>query len=254
MIKGSIALSDVDYGESFKNLFPLIMKKTGSMKDPGMAVRFINKMGEDSLPIVLKILSLMSQEEKAELMSCIINQFKGRICGAVNNSLNEHGIDGAMQFSSIGAERSDGGIRLLVSGVTINYKSLAGSELVEKGIDAYADSMGAKLGLQDGEFLAGAAKFFLKAGATVMPVQIEKKGVEIINREDVNRKLSDLLTGALRKFGLVMTVDRLILERDNGEDAAPALPQDDAGFAFPRNVEESLMDAVVSYLKTFRVN
>ena len=254
MIKGSIALSEVDYGESFKNLFPLIMKKTSAVKDPGMAIRFINKMGEDSLPIVLEILSVMSREDKAELISCIINQFRGRICAAVNNSLDEHGIGGAIQFGSIGAERIAGGIRLLASGVTIDYKSLADSALVGKGIDTYAESVGAKLGLQDGAFLASAAKFVLKTGATVMSGQIEKKGVEIINRGDVNKKLSDMLTGALNKFGLVMTVDRITLEQDDGEDAAPTLPKDDTVVTFPRNVEESLMDAVVSYLKTFRVN
>ncbi len=183
------------------------MKKTGSMKDPSIAVRFINKMGEGSPPIVLRILSLMSQEEKAELMSCIINQFRGRICATVNSSLNGHGIDGAVQFSGVSAVRVEDGIRLLATGVTINYKTLAKSELVEKVIDAYVDSVEARLGLQDRDFIASAAKSFLKTGATVMPGQIEKKGVEIINRKDVNQKLSNMLTGALKKFGLIMTVD-----------------------------------------------
>ena len=219
-----------------------------------MAVRFINKMGEDSLPIVLNILSLMSQEDKAELMSCIINQFRGRICTAVNSSLDGHGIDGAIQFSGVSAVRVEGGIRLLATGVTINYKSLAKSELVNKGIDSYANSVGAKLGLQDGDFIASAAKFFLKTGVTVVPGQIEKKGVEIINRKDVNQKLSNMLTGALKKFGLIMTVDYMTLEQHDSENAAPALPEDDAGFVFPRNVEESLMDAVVSYLKSVSEN
>ena len=125
---------------------------------------------------------------------------------------------------------------------------------MEKGIDTYAASMGAKLGLQDGDFLANAAKFILKKGATMMSGQIEKKGVEIINRGDVNKKLANILTGALNKFGLIMTVDRMTLEQDDGEDAAPALPQDDTGVIFPRNVEESLMDAVVSYLKSVSEN
>lgn len=137
------------------------MKKTGSMKGPSIAVRFINKMGEGSLPIVLRILSLKSQEEKAELMSCLINQFRGRICATVNSSLNGHGIDGAVQFSGVSAVRVEDGIRLLSTGVTINYTK---SELVEKG-------------------------------------------VEIINHKDMNQKLSNILTGALKKFGLIMTVD-----------------------------------------------
>lgn len=46
----------------------------------------------------------------------------------------------------------------------------------------------------------------------------------------------------------------MILERDGSEDASPALPEDDAGFDFSRNVEESPMGAVVSCLKSVSEN
>lgn len=65
----------------------------------------------------------------------------------------------------------------------------------------------------------------------------------------MNRKISDLPSDGLCKFGLVATVESVELEQDIPADMASAIPKKDTGFSLPKEIEESLMDAVVNYLK-----
>ena len=251
MIKCRITVSKVNYEESFRRLFPLIMKKTASMPDPGMAVRFINRMGEDSLPIVLSILSLMEESDKAALMASIVNQFRGHICASVNRHLKEYELGRALELGPIGASSRGEVIDLTAEGLKVDYRVLVESDAVQKGVDAYADKLGSKIGLDDGSIFSDMGKWALKKAAAFAPGQIEKKGIEIMSRSDVNAKLTETLSGALSKIGIWLTIDSITLERDDTRAAAPA-PEDDAGFKLPLGVEESLIDSVATYLKSVK--
>lgn len=249
MIKGKITLSGVNYGESIKNLFPLIMEKLSAIQDPNVVVRFLNRLGENALPIALDILAPLPEEEKVGIVAAAVNQFQGRICTAANGLLKDNSLDSAIRLVTVSAETHNKGLEFLVYCTDPNYRAIAESKLAEKLITGYVDGLGEKMGFHGGGFLGNAAKSVLKMSIKTALGQMGKKGPDIICRKDVNRKISDLLSDGLCKFGLVATVESVELEQDIPADMASVIPEENAGFSLSKEIEESLMDAVVSYLK-----
>ena len=107
MINGKITITSVDYEKSFESLLPKLIQKCGAMENPGSAICFINKMGTDSLPVVLKIMRYMSDAEKETLLLAIIDSNRIRITEALNKFLADHDFGNAVQIGDISAVKME---------------------------------------------------------------------------------------------------------------------------------------------------
>jgi len=80
-IPSFITITSVDYENSFRSLLSKLVQKSRTIENPGLAIRFLNKMGYDSLQIVLKIMEHMGDAEKEEFPIAQIRRRKFTGCG-----------------------------------------------------------------------------------------------------------------------------------------------------------------------------
>lgn len=66
MINAGIIVSEIDYEKSFANLFPIAIKKCSEIEKPGMAVRFLKKMGNAAMTAALGVMDRMTEKGKGE--------------------------------------------------------------------------------------------------------------------------------------------------------------------------------------------
>jgi len=253
MVNGKITITSVDYENSFRSLLPKLVQKSKTIENPGLFIRFLNKMGDDSLPIVLKIMGHMSGTEKEELLLAIIESNQVQISEALNKFLINHDFGNAIQINEIHAVKmvSEEGFSLAVTGVKIDYDALLKTNLVSKNIDSYTDIVAEKLGGKGAGFLKGAAKIALYAGAKVAPGTIEQKAVALLNKKENKERVLQVLKEGLEKIGLYLNVKDIDLLHVQQEQSDPSVIDEvkDKKFQLPESVEESLLDAVVAYLK-----
>jgi len=255
MISGTITITSVDYENSFQSLLPKLIQKSKTVENPGMAVRFLNKMGDDSLPIVLKIMAHMSDAEKEKLLLVMLDSNQVQINEALNKFLENRDFGNAIQIGEIHAVKMVGteGFSLVVTGVKIDYDILLKTELVSLNIDSYADMVAEKFGVKGAGLLKNAAKFALHVGAEKAPGMLEQKAIALLNKEENNGKVLNVLKEGLEKIGLYLTVKDIVLmqvqEEQPDSNVVDEAVEADKKFRLPESIEESLMDAIVAYLK-----
>lgn len=255
MINGRITITDVDYNHCFRSLFPKLIEKSQTIEKPGVAIRFLNKMGNDSMPIVLRIMDNMSGEEKEALLLAIMESNHVQINKALNKYLGGHELGNAIQIGEIhSVKMNDGaGFSLVITNVKIDYNALMKTNLVSRNVDSYVDMVAGKFGAKGAGFLKGATKLALNVGVKAAPEEMEKKAIALINREDINEKLLDVLKEGLEKIGLYLQVKDIVLmqaqEEPYDRNIIEVVSDDDMKFRLPESVEESLLDAIVTYLK-----
>ncbi len=255
MINGKITIASVDYENSIRSLFPKLIQKSGTIENPGLAIRFLNKMGYDSLPIVLKIMEHISDTKKEELLLAVIEANRTWICETLNKFLETCDFGNAVQIDEIHAVKmaEKAGFSLVAIGVKIDYDALLRTDLVSQKIDSYADRVTEKIGGMGAGFLKGAAKFVLRTGARTAPETIEQKAVNLLNKEDNNVKVLKILKEGLEKIGLYLEIKDIVLIHVQEEQQNPKVIDEvidtDMKFQLPESVEESLLDAVAAYLK-----
>ena len=123
-----ITVSAIDFDKSIYSAAPLVFKKLSEKPNPGLAVKFLNKLGMDGLPIVLNVLNSLSEADKNELAVIGINSFNEKIVSMVNKALREHSLADAVSFREIFAESSEGKIEIVISGLELDYAQLVGNK------------------------------------------------------------------------------------------------------------------------------
>ncbi|MDO5338094.1 MAG: hypothetical protein Q4E89_11695 [Eubacteriales bacterium] len=254
MINGKMMITDINYEANLEGMFPFLLLKIQSAQHPGTTFKFLNKMGEDSLAIVVKLLEYMSESEKEALLLWLFDTFREQIKDVLNQFLESREFGNAVQIGEIRLAKDEyDGLSLAVSRVRLDYSMLIKSSLVTQNIDSYADRLTEKFGIKGAGFFAKAA---LQVGAKAMPEQIEKKGVDILNRPDVNAKITEALTEGLRRQGLCLKIKGIVLLQDEKTkhpyDSA-IIDEEDVEkktmFQLPEKVEDSLIEALVRYLR-----
>jgi len=253
MIEGKFNISFIDYDESFRKLFPKFIEKAESADSPGMVLKFFIKMGESSLPVIIKIMNYMNEAEKEIILLTIIGQFRKQICDILNQFLGRHGLGNAVRIGQIDAVKSDEtvGFSLIARDVMINYDELLKSDFVNQNIDGYMDKVIHNRGVR-GSIVKETAKMALKIGAKALSNELEKRGADLLNRADVNEKIAGILTDGLKRAGLCMNIKSINLEQkklESDENIVDMTFREETRLRFPEEIEESLMDAVVKYLK-----
>lgn len=259
VINGRITVTDIDYEESFRTLFPMLIGKARDTDNPGIAFRLLDKMGDDSLPIMLEIMEHMKEQDKEMLILSAIELFKSRIVQMINDYLKKSDAGRSIYVDGICAMRSSDadGLSLILTGVDIDYQMLANTDFAGRNIDEFAGKLGGKFGIERNGVLGGALKAAVRGGARIgaslAPNEIEKKGVELLNAGEYNAKLIEVVRETLRKAGFFMSIKEISLIKVQQEipqlDVIDSGQIDDESAARLTDTEEILLDAVVSYLK-----
>lgn len=228
MIVGTITVKKIDYEACFASVFPKMIRKMQNMKDSGLVIRFLQKMGDNSAPILTDILSGMKQEDKNALLVWAGDLLEDRVCATLNDTLAGHDVGKAVKIGSIDirAAETGCGITMIARDVDLDYKTLVGA-------------------------VGGGAGSLLSAVVGILPAKAEEQGCRLLNLPAVNEKFRGLIADWLKKNGLVMSVEEIVISPAADE------PQQNAGKPagkpeIPDELEDCLLDAVVKYLKDTR--
>jgi len=178
-----------------------------------------------------------------------------QICETLNQFLKNHDFGDAVQIHEIHAVKmaESAGFSLVAMGVKVDYDALLRTDLVSKSINSYTGRIVEKLGGKGAEFLKGAAKFALHASAKKASETIEEMAINLLNREENNVKVLTILKEGLRKTGLYLEIEDIVLfhvqEEQQNSDGIDEVIDTDMKFQLPESVEDNLLDAVVAYLK-----
>ncbi len=255
MISGTIVISNIEYEKCFRSFFPDVVRKIDTIENPGTGIRFINKMGDDLLPLMLEILNYISDEEKEKLLLGMIDLFQEPMCKALNRFLGNQEAGSAIHIGRISTLKEEGGenLFLVITGVSIDYSALVKTSLVNQNIDAYMDNLPKRTVPGGSRFFKGAAKLALRAGAKVAPEEMERKGIALLSRPDIKEKVICIISKELEKAGLYLTVQDFSLKEDTDTEEEPdkirTADDPDKGFKLPEEMEEILLNGGVRYLK-----
>lgn len=231
MIVATTTVSNIDYEACFAAVLPKMLHKMKNVQNPGFAVRFLQKMGDDSAPILTEILSGMKRQEKNALLVWAGDLLRERICTTLNAALAGHSVGKAIRIGSIDVRSAQTGcgITLIAEDVTLDCKALVSA-------------------------VGGGAGGLLSAVVGALPAKAEEQGCRLLNLPAVNEKLRGLMADWLKKNGLVMTVEEVVVSpaADSAQTGSAEKP---AGKGeLPDELEESLLNAMVKYLKNTHGN
>lgn len=247
MLRAKIKIGRIDYEKSFAELFPEVQKKLAGIESENAAVRFLRKMGNSSMTAVLGIMGFLGEREKQEILCVLANMYAGEIEGKLNEALQNDEIGKYIRISGISIGQSTAGeLEVIAEQVEIDYRGLVQNPTVQQKIGEAAGGMTRGLGAFQ-RFASNNAGPLARAAALVMPSEVEKIGLNILQKEENKRRIRDLAEKTLAEKGIWLTLKDMELQPVTGE----AEPQRKTApkSVFSRELEEKLMDAVVEYLK-----
>ncbi len=247
MLTGIITIGKIDYEKTFRALFPILMEKLESMDDKNFAVRFLMKMGEESVTAVVGILNKM--DGKQEMFCQLINSYASEIILKINEFLQKDELGKYIQIADLTLTQNGSDMILKVDRVDINYKELIENPSIQQKISQAAGEKTRGLGIL---FQRAAEKNTGRlASATVKMLSndLEKIGLLILQSEEVKRKILVTADQGMKENGIFLElVDFLIEESENIVEETSALEKKEERFVL-NDLEEKVLDAVTAYLK-----
>lgn len=229
MFSGKVTIERVDYERSLQELFPVLLEKSESAELPMLIRKVLNKMNGDLLPVLLKLIGYMSENEKEALLLWALNNYKEQIISWLMQLLHDQNLSDAVRFEKISIVKTEGsaGFTLEAFDVQLDFDALKNSTQW---------------------FLFGPLKYVEKYAPGI--------GLPIFNNRCVNAISVDALTIFLQKKGLYLKIRDIVLVQ-NKKDARlhdtkiVGMETNDMqiGFKLPEKIEDSLLDAVINYLK-----
>ena len=226
----SVTVSEIDFDRSCYSIAPLVFRKLSEKPDPGLAVKFLNRLGMDGLPIVLNILNRLSEADKNELVIIGVNSFREKIMSVIKKVLSEYALSEAISFGGIAARSSGGKIEITVFGLELDYAQLAGSRLIAEKLNTGA------LGRFSG-FLGGAGK------------ALEGPVLKLLSSQEIKNRILAFAASRLEKFGIYMKLNDFHIDRFSGmpEESAPS---ENTRFKLPGELEDKIAAAAAEYFKS----
>lgn len=257
MVHAKVRMKEIDYGKSFENLFPMGMEKCRAMGNPNLAVRFLLKLGDASMPAVFGILSRMEDSSKGELLCALVNLYGKELVSGLNGLLKEDELGKNIKVGEISMVQDAAGLSFDARKIEVNYSGIMKNDAVREKIGDYANqalqktSWGKKFDML-GKVVADGAGLVAGMAAEIDPKGLEKKALAIMEKGENKNKLIKMAGQALASWGLCLQLEDIVFvqeEPQNGPDGETAIDAKEKKFEFSYQMEEELLEAVAGYLK-----
>lgn len=257
MINAKITIKEIQYEESFENLFPMGIQKCRKMENPNLAVRFLLKMGDASMTAALGILDMMGEESKNELLCGLVNLYRQEIQSALNALLQKDELGRNIQMGDIYmAQDSNGQLSFHVRDIVVDYGELMKNDAVKQKIGDYANKAVKKSVFGAFDLLqkvaAEGAGLAAEFAAGVAPKEVEKTVLAMMAKSENKRKLLQMAEQVLAERGLRVKPEDFVFVQETPSEVPEELIVEEAqdkGFVLSASLEEDLLDAVTGYLK-----
>lgn len=253
MITVKIDIGTIDYEKNFKELFPVAMKKLEMVENKNLALRFLMKMGEASMTAVLGILGRLDERAKGEILCGIIRLYGQEIVSRLNETLEKDEIGRNIHITQILLLQNGEEMELYAYGAKINYRGLLDNQDIQKKVKDAAENMVQGLGVGGlfQETIGNNVGILAKAAARIAPGEVERIGLNVLQKQNVKRQILALCEKAMRDKGVWLDLIDFSLEQTDPKQEIMAPIQEDAESVhlFSEELEEKILNAVVDYIK-----
>ncbi len=263
MIHAEIAIGEIQYEKSFRNLFPSVIETCKKMNTSNLAIRFLLKMEDASMTAVAGILNRMDEKCKGQLLCGFANLYCQEIQEALNTLLQQDELGRNISIGEIYMGKDSGG-QLFLSGRNIkaDYSAIMKNNTVKQKIGEYANQAVKKsvfggIGLLQKVASEGAG-IVAEIAAEAAPDVMEKTLISIMNNEENKYRLLQMAEQVLEERGICVRLKNFVFVQEENFD----LQEDTAGkiveergsserkIVLSPELEEGLLDAVAGYLKS----
>lgn len=251
MVNVKIVISEVHYERSFANLFPIGMEKCRKMENPNLAVRFLLKMGDASIPAALGLLNRISMDAKGELLCGLVNLYCQEILSALNTFLQKDELGRNIRIGSLYMTQDIKKRPVLIgSNIKIDYDALLKNDTVKQKIGDFAGKAIKKTMFGGSDMLRkvveDTAGSVVELAVGAAPNLTEKKALSIIGKQENKNRLLRMAEQVLAQKGLSVHLADFIF----GQEPFAEMPDEVKKFELSPALEEELLDAVVGYLSS----
>lgn len=187
MISITAKIVNINYEETFQQIFPTMKEKLYSSNSTNMVIRLFRKLDDAALPLILNIMGRLPESTKYDILSVCLNMYSNKICEILNEKLTKHPYGKFLNVNNISIMREQESLYLWIGQVRVDYKGLAEEKIPGR--------------------LGGIAS--LLAGE-----RLEKMALELLGSEKSKRKLIELVQSSLDKYGLVMNLAEIQMLQD----------------------------------------
>jgi len=252
MINAKIIISEIHYGKSFENLFPMALQKCREIENPNLAIRFLLKMGDASMTAALGILDLLDEKNKGALLCSLVNMYSGEILSALNLYLEKNEFGKNVKIGDIFLmQEAAGSLVLMGNDIKVNYSGLVNNSYVQDKIKDIAGNMVS--GVSKISWLKQAAQdsagFAAKAAVQIAPGKVEEIGISLLEKPENKKKLMAQAAQILMEKGVCLTLDDCFFVQEPDMETWSAEEHNKDRTVFSEELEEAIIDAVVGYLK-----
>jgi len=257
LIYAEIVIKEIQYEKSFENLFPMGIEKCRKMENPNLAVRFLLKLGDSSMTAALGILNLTDKQSKNELLCGLANLYGQEIQSALNALLQKDELGKNIRIGDIYMAQGRGGhLSFMARNIRVNYSGLAKNDTFKQKLGDYASGLVKKSKLGGGELLqkiaAGGASLAAEVAAEIVPREVEKKVLSIMNKAENKGRLLKMAEQVLGEKGLCLKLEDFTFVQENAQDSQGFVAEEgekERKFELSPETEEGLLNAVAGYLK-----
>lgn len=224
MLSTSVKISNIDYEETFRQVFPVVRDKIGPMESKNFLIRLFQKLDDAALPVLLGVMIRLPEETKDALLVQCLNAYSFKIKEKLNEELAKNALGKHLTVGCVSAVRENDNLYLWLGQVKVDYKSLVKEKF--------------------GKFGRIAAIFSME--------KLEKMGMELLWTDESKQKLMAHAKSALDKHGFVVELDdiQLIQDKERPIDAV----EGEVHLELSDKAETDILDALAGYLKDMTAN
>lgn len=266
MIHAEIAIRQIQYEKSFENLFPIAIEKCKKMDNPNLAIRFLLKMENASMTVILSILNMMDERCKGELLCGFANLYCQEIQSALNALLQQDKLGKNICIGDIHMEQASGGQMLLIGrSIRADYAGIMKNDTVKEKIGEYANQAVKKsifggIGLLQ-KVAADGAGLVAEIAAEAAPDMMEKAMLAVLNKAENKSRLLQMAEQVLDERGICVKLEDFVFVQEGVSDlqSGQTVETVEERIPFERKFElspeleegllDGLLDAVTGYLK-----
>ena len=245
MIDIYFTISDIDYEAALRAVFPTVLNKCKQAESNNVLLRLLAKLDKTAEPVLQGIMRYLPQDLRDEFLCQCANSFSLTLTEKLNAFLQPNSWGKNFVLGAVRVTRNEGKILLVAENVRADYKALLETDAVRDKVEGVVANFTGN-GLL-AKLAAKAAKGALKAAGEMAPEELEKAGMILLRRPDIQEKLLDMIGGALNHRGIAVTLSEISVE----QAASDMLPQGyvQQKFSLHPELEDALLNALAEYLR-----
>lgn len=249
MLQMKLTLKDINYEAVVKMVYPTLLRKISETPSRNLLVRLIRELGEDGEKVLVALTEKLPQNAKDQLVCHCLSSFGTTLAAKLNEYLREDTWGKAFVLDSFTAELDNGRLILTARNVQVDFKAILMEASESKNLEKIAGRVvgNGLLGAFAAKAAAKVAEQAVQAIEAMPQEELEAAGIALLNKDSVQKKLMGVITKALVKKKIPLTIEEISVESFD----LVVLPDENAQnlLDLPEELEDALIKALADFLR-----